>query len=88
MFAGADGWQPHRQFEPIIQKMWEPLPLTNLRASTACYRDSFTFLSFIYVLIIAWLLIYINAKIWTKLFKNYDIAWGAVLCACLNISCY
>jgi hypothetical protein len=23
--------------------MWEPQPLATLRASTACYRDSFTF---------------------------------------------
>jgi hypothetical protein len=29
--------------EPIIQKMWEPRRLTTLWASTACYRDSFTF---------------------------------------------
>jgi hypothetical protein len=26
----------------IVYKMWEPRPLTNLWASTACYRDSFT----------------------------------------------
>jgi hypothetical protein len=26
------------------QKMWEPRSLTTLWASTACYRDSFTFL--------------------------------------------
>jgi hypothetical protein len=30
--------------ELIVQKMWEPLRLTNLWASTACYRESFTFL--------------------------------------------
>jgi hypothetical protein len=29
--------------EPIVYKMWEPRRLTNLRAFTACYRDSFTF---------------------------------------------
>jgi hypothetical protein len=29
--------------EPIVEKMWEPLRLTTLWASTACYRDSFTF---------------------------------------------
>jgi hypothetical protein len=29
--------------EPIIYKMWEPRRLTNLWASTANYRDSFTF---------------------------------------------
>jgi hypothetical protein len=29
--------------EPIIQKMWEPRSLTTLLASTACYRNSFTF---------------------------------------------
>jgi hypothetical protein len=30
--------------EPIVYKMWEPRRLTTLWASTACYRDSFTFL--------------------------------------------
>jgi hypothetical protein len=30
--------------EPIVYKMWEPQHLTTLWASTACYRDSFTFL--------------------------------------------
>jgi hypothetical protein len=30
--------------EPIVQKMWELRRLTTLRASKACYRDSFTFL--------------------------------------------
>jgi hypothetical protein len=29
--------------EPIVRKMWEPRRLTTLRASTACYMDSFTF---------------------------------------------
>jgi hypothetical protein len=29
--------------EPIILKIWEPRRLTTLWASTACYRDSFTF---------------------------------------------
>jgi hypothetical protein len=30
--------------EPNVLKMWEPQRLTTLWASTACYRDSFTFL--------------------------------------------
>jgi hypothetical protein len=30
-------------FEPIAWKMWRPRPLTTLRASTACYSDSFNF---------------------------------------------
>jgi hypothetical protein len=30
-------------FEPIAYKMWELLRLTTLWASTACYRDSFSF---------------------------------------------
>jgi hypothetical protein len=30
-------------YEPIVQKMWEPQHLTTLGASTACYRDTFTF---------------------------------------------
>jgi hypothetical protein len=29
--------------EPIVWKMWKPRRLTTLWASTACYRDSFTF---------------------------------------------
>jgi hypothetical protein len=29
--------------EPIFSKMWEPRCLTTLWASTACYRESFTF---------------------------------------------
>jgi hypothetical protein len=29
--------------EPIIKKMWEPQHLKTLWASTACYRDTFTF---------------------------------------------
>jgi hypothetical protein len=29
--------------EPIVNKMWEPRRLGTLWASTACYRDSFTF---------------------------------------------
>jgi hypothetical protein len=29
--------------EPTVEKMWEPRHLTTLWASTACYRDSFTF---------------------------------------------
>jgi hypothetical protein len=32
--------------EPVVWRMWEPRPLTLLRASMACYRDSFTFLPF------------------------------------------
>jgi hypothetical protein len=29
--------------EPIVKKMWDPRRLTTLWASTACYRDIFTF---------------------------------------------
>jgi hypothetical protein len=29
--------------EPIVKVMWEPQHLTTLWASTACYRDTFTF---------------------------------------------
>jgi hypothetical protein len=32
--------------ESIVKKMWEPRPLTTLWASTACYRDGFTFFHF------------------------------------------
>jgi hypothetical protein len=31
--------------EPSVCKLWEPQPLTNLRSSTASYRDSFTFVA-------------------------------------------
>jgi hypothetical protein len=48
MFLGGKG--PARKAdnltaicEPIVEKMWEPRRLTTLWASTACYRDSFTF---------------------------------------------
>jgi hypothetical protein len=30
--------------EPIVYKMWEPQPLTTLRASKACRGENFTFL--------------------------------------------
>jgi hypothetical protein len=30
-------------YEPIVSKMWEPRRLTTPWASTACYRDRFTF---------------------------------------------
>jgi hypothetical protein len=30
-------------YEPIVWKMWKPQHLTTLWASTACYRDTFTF---------------------------------------------
>jgi hypothetical protein len=33
--------------EPIVKEMWEPRRLTTLWASTACYRDNFTFYCFI-----------------------------------------
>jgi hypothetical protein len=29
--------------EPIVHKMWDHRRLTALQASTACYRDNFTF---------------------------------------------
>jgi hypothetical protein len=35
-------------YEPIVCKMWEPRRLTNLWAFTACYRDSFAFLLFLF----------------------------------------
>jgi CRISPR-associated Cas5-like protein len=31
--------------EPIVYKMWDPRRLTILWASTACFRDNFTFQS-------------------------------------------
>jgi hypothetical protein len=32
-------------YKPIVSKMWEPRHLTNLFASTACYRDSLSLLN-------------------------------------------
>jgi hypothetical protein len=32
--------------EPFFLRMWVPQSLTNLRASTACYRDNFAFFYF------------------------------------------
>jgi hypothetical protein len=47
---GGKGGRPERKgdnltaiCEPIDYKMWKPRRLTTLWASTACYRDSFTF---------------------------------------------
>jgi hypothetical protein len=37
--------------EPVVWKMWEPRCLKNLWASTACYRESFTF-AFIRIFIV------------------------------------
>jgi hypothetical protein len=34
--------------EPTVYKMWEPRCLTTLWVSTACYRDSFTFIFLYY----------------------------------------
>jgi hypothetical protein len=34
-------------WEPIVQKIWEPRRLTTLLVSTACYRDNFTFCSYL-----------------------------------------
>jgi hypothetical protein len=35
--------------EPIVQKMWEFRRLTTVWASTACYRDSFTFFTLLHL---------------------------------------
>jgi hypothetical protein len=35
-------------WESIVYKMWEPRRLTTLQVSTACYRYSFTFFTFIF----------------------------------------
>jgi hypothetical protein len=32
-------------YEPIVYKMWEPQHFTTLWASSACYKDIFTFLN-------------------------------------------
>jgi hypothetical protein len=38
--------------EPNVYKMWEPRRLTTLWALTACYRDSFTFIYLLPIVII------------------------------------
>jgi hypothetical protein len=48
---GGKGWPACKAdlttiCELIVQKMWEPIHLTTLWASTACYRGSFSFLPF------------------------------------------
>jgi hypothetical protein len=61
MFLGVKGGWPGCKAdnltaicEPIVYQMWEPRRLTTLWASTACYRDNFTFyLLFRYVMISA-----------------------------------
>jgi hypothetical protein len=32
-------------YEPIVYKMWDPQHLTTVWASTACYRDTFLFIT-------------------------------------------
>jgi hypothetical protein len=50
IFLGSETWLVLRAdnltaiCEPIIKKMWLPQRLTTLCASTACYRDGFTFM--------------------------------------------
>jgi hypothetical protein len=47
---GVKGWSEREAdnltatCEPVFWKMWEPRHLTTLRAFTACYRDSFTYM--------------------------------------------
>jgi hypothetical protein len=51
---GGKGWRARRAdnltaiYKPTVWKMWEPQHLTTLWASTASYRDSFTFI-YIYI---------------------------------------
>jgi hypothetical protein len=40
--------------EPTVQKMWDPRRLTTLWASTACYRDSFTFMQILSKYFFVW----------------------------------
>jgi hypothetical protein len=48
-YLGGKGWPTLKAdsltavCEPIVYKIWEPRRLTTLWASTACYRDKFTF---------------------------------------------
>jgi hypothetical protein len=49
--------------EPIDQKMWESRRLTTLWASTSCYRDSFTFIIIIIIIISAVLQRIVKSKI-------------------------
>jgi hypothetical protein len=47
--------------EPIVQKIWEPRRLTTLWASTACYRDGFTFIVTVYT------------DLWLAIFKRWHL---------------
>jgi hypothetical protein len=40
-------------YEPIVYKVWEPQHLTNLWPSTACYRDTFTLLTYFIFIILS-----------------------------------
>jgi hypothetical protein len=57
---GSKGWLTRKGgnltaiCEPIIKKMWEPRRLRTLWAFTACYRDSFTFFTFLPLLLYAY----------------------------------
>jgi hypothetical protein len=39
--------------EPIVYKMWEPRRLTTLWAFTAYYRDSFTFFTLVFKILLS-----------------------------------
>jgi hypothetical protein len=49
-FPGGKGQPAHKADNLTaicVKKMWEPRHLTTLWAFTACYRDSFTFVSYV-----------------------------------------
>jgi hypothetical protein len=56
--------------EPTVYKMWKPQPLKTLWASTACYRDSFTFLWAWFTVVFFSLLIHNNWDLIKIVFLN------------------
>jgi hypothetical protein len=59
--------------EPTVQKMWKPQRLTNLWASTACYRDSFTFRSIIIIISSIIIIIITSSSISRMSLSCYDM---------------
>jgi hypothetical protein len=56
MFLGSRADNLAAICEPIVQTVWDPRNLTTLRASTACYGDSFT----LYFVMLRYCAVYMN----------------------------
>jgi hypothetical protein len=75
IFLGGKGWPgirltiPPPSVSPLSRKMWEPRRLTILWASTACYRDSFTFYVYCF-----------HQRCYVTLRKSLRFSWTYVCC--------